>query len=369
MGDYISKCPCSNNQEDKKEEFDTDQDYQRNKLRPHHGERLEFRNDMDSSFLNKDSLLSDRYNRDQQDDKLIKLTIKTAYVKKIQRCFRNYISMHYYNSNQSGIKPLKQNQGKSKNVRLFNNINDLRRSNDMDRLSIRTENQTVRTEVTHETFNNNFKFGNKIRNNYSGSNKVTNSGVNKVRNTILGHYSGNRISIDYSDSAIEEILKQNNGKFGIVKFRDGKNFTGYMNSNGIPDGFGTICLGREIYIGEFFKGRISNFGHFVNSADVSYEGEWYNEQLNGIGVEQWSEHCIFLGEFYRGLKNGIGVYSWQDGSNYVGEWQDNTFHGYVSSSHYRGFIPMQRGSSIPVNGGLVKCMAMESFYGLMGRSL
>lgn len=328
MGEVISKCPCSNNQEDKKEEFDTDQDY---KLRPHHGERLEFRNDIDSSFLNKDSLLSDRYNKDKQDERLIKLTIKTAFVKKIQRCFRFYLNrkFSYRDSNDTRrIRPAKQNQGK--NVKIFNNSKDLMRSSDLDRLSLRTENQTVRTELTYETFNNNLKFGNKLRNNYSGSNKVTNSGVNKIRNTILGHYLGNKISIDYSENMIEDILKQNNGKFGIIKFRDGKNYTGYMNDNGIPNGFGTICLGREIYIGEFFKGRISHFGHFVNSADVSYEGEWYNEQLNGIGVEQWSEHCIFLGEFYRGLKNGVGVYSWQDGSNYVGEWQDNTFHGYVS---------------------------------------
>jgi hypothetical protein len=74
---------------------------------------------------------------------------------------------------------------------------------------------------------------------------------------------------------------------------------------------------------------------FIDSKKIIYysENEYYIGQINddyipeGEGTYYYSNKEIYYGDFLKGKKNGIGVYNYLDGCFYIGNWENNLKEG------------------------------------------
>lgn len=91
-------------------------------------------------------------------------------------------------------------------------------------------------------------------------------------------------------------------------------YTGTVNSNGLPDGFGKFQ-------------NISDSGN-----DWIYYGEWNNGHLDGNGITQWSKYS-HIGLYEMDYMEGSGMYCFDDGSIFCGEFnKSEPVASYISES-------------------------------------
>lgn len=91
-------------------------------------------------------------------------------------------------------------------------------------------------------------------------------------------------------------------------------YTGTVNSNGLPDGFGKFQ-------------NISDSGN-----DWIYYGEWNNGHLDGNGITQWAKYS-HIGLYEMDYMEGSGMYFFDDGSIFCGEFsKSEPITSYVSES-------------------------------------
>ncbi len=76
-------------------------------------------------------------------------------------------------------------------------------------------------------------------------------------------------------------------------------YTGTVNSNGIPDGFGKFI---------------------ANDNTWSYYGDWSDGQYDGHGITQWSDSS-HIGFYENGYIEGTGIFHFDDGSVYCAEFE------------------------------------------------
>lgn len=81
-------------------------------------------------------------------------------------------------------------------------------------------------------------------------------------------------------------------------------YTGTLNSNGLPDGFGKFE-------------NISDSGN-----NWIYYGEWTDGHFNGNGITRWDEYS-HIGLYNMDYMEGPGMYSYNDGSVFCGEFNNS----------------------------------------------
>lgn len=139
--------------------------------------------------------------------------------------------------------------------------------------------------------------------------------------------------------------------FGIEKYGDGSEYEGYFvegvkscydpdttipdkeeefRRNGRLPKQGTYkSSSREVYVGEFYNGRMHGFGSYYKSdGSLAYTGQFHNGKKQGNGSLTTSTG-VLSGYFKNDLINGRGRFEWGngDGRVYEGEFKDSKFHG------------------------------------------
>ncbi|KAF6135466.1 hypothetical protein GIB67_015319 [Kingdonia uniflora] len=84
---------------------------------------------------------------------------------------------------------------------------------------------------------------------------------------------------------------------------------------------------RDVYEGEFHKGKCSGSGVYYYNMSGKYEGDWVDEKYDGYGVETWARGSRYRGQYRQGLRHGFGVYRFYTGDVYAGEWSNGQSHG------------------------------------------
>lgn len=100
-------------------------------------------------------------------------------------------------------------------------------------------------------------------------------------------------------------------------------YSGDINSDGLPDGYGT-------------------FASENSSGDTwTYEGDWINGHWEGTGASTWEDGAQYQGEFSNDVQSGQGSYTLTSGDKYVGTFVDGEPLGegtlyYSDGSHLSG---------------------------------
>lgn len=113
---------------------------------------------------------------------------------------------------------------------------------------------------------------------------------------ILSGCSDTQSSKNLSNTFVQDENMSISFDFGL---RSGI-YTGTLNSNGLPDGFGKFE-------------NISDSGN-----NWIYYGEWTDGHFNGNGITRWDEYS-HIGLYNMDYMEGPGMYSYNDGSVFCGE--------------------------------------------------
>jgi hypothetical protein len=105
-------------------------------------------------------------------------------------------------------------------------------------------------------------------------------------------------------------------------------YTGWLNLEGSPDGFG-VLRGQDgsVYIGFWAKGRKSGQGTFTSIDSDVYSGLWLNDEFHGRGVYVSNENQIYTGDWSNGSRQGSGIETWVHGARYVGQYHHDKRNG------------------------------------------
>lgn len=139
---------------------------------------------------------------------------------------------------------------------------------------------------------------------------------------------------------------------GIVKFSQGKSFTGILENDELKKGFlvtaegdryvgpfleglyhGTGSLEKddgELYVGNFHQGRYQGIGRLENAGGNVYVGEFSNGFPHGQGRQTDVSGVEYVGHWENGQRQGSGVLTFRDGARFAGEF-DN---GYAVDGQY-----------------------------------
>lgn len=88
-----------------------------------------------------------------------------------------------------------------------------------------------------------------------------------------------------------------------------------------------VYSNKDVYEGEFDRGKCSGSGVYYYHMSGRYEGDWIDEKYDGYGVETWARGSRYRGQYRQGLRHGIGVYRFFTGDVYAGEWSNGQCHG------------------------------------------
>ncbi len=108
--------------------------------------------------------------------------------------------------------------------------------------------------------------------------------------------------------------------------RKGK-YSGEVNSDGVPNGFGTFSTKNNDGEAWTCEGEWEN-GHMIQGSTtwesgLSYTGEYTNDLENGHGVLIYGNGEKYEGEFVESLPCGEGTFYYADGAYFKGNFEDN----------------------------------------------
>ncbi|KAL5973759.1 hypothetical protein ACLOJK_030415 [Asimina triloba] len=93
-------------------------------------------------------------------------------------------------------------------------------------------------------------------------------------------------------------------------------------------GYGVqVYSNRDVYEGEFHRGKCSGSGVYYYNMSGRYEGDWIDGKYDGHGVETWAKGSRYRGQYRQGLRHGFGVYRFYTGDVYAGQWLNGQSHG------------------------------------------
>ena len=167
----------------------------------------------------------------------------------------------------------------------------------------------------------------------------------------------------------------------VMEYRGEKYlYIGETDKNQLPTGFGILYTQGQKYEGNFFRGKLTGLGRYINSEGTCFEGifednklvskatiitinennnrvEYFGEvkdfKKNGKGKEICENEYIYVGdfmndlkhgsgkleyfengetyegEFYQGEITGKGIYIWSNGEKYEGDFVKGIKHGKV----------------------------------------
>ena len=179
---------------------------------------------------------------------------------------------------------------------------------------------------------------------------------------IITHINASANEIDFPTEILSEKPK-NAFKTGVVQFRDGDRFQGYVSKNFTKDGFGTYIkangyifkgLWKNNEIGDYtciidpegnyFKGKLVNGqangnGEMVITKRIKYKGNFTNNLPNQKGIlENYIDNSIYEGELDNGVMSGKGILKFKDGTIYEGNFFNNKYEGFGKLKFKNGNI-------------------------------
>lgn len=114
----------------------------------------------------------------------------------------------------------------------------------------------------------------------------------------------------------ETIIKGNNNFGKIFKIKEYQ-YSGELDENNLPHGFGII--------------------EYLNHPTIkSYSGTFYHGEKNGLSTEIYHNDCIYNGNFINGIKCGQGkLYNTNGLLKFGGEWIDDNIVGEIVGYEYK----------------------------------
>lgn len=97
--------------------------------------------------------------------------------------------------------------------------------------------------------------------------------------------------------------------------------------NGIRQGKGVLCAGREVYEGDFADDQYHGHGKLTIANTGVYEGAFQKGKFEGKGKFTWNDGTAYEGDFSDDCSHGKGVLRFVDGKIYVGDFLKNFPHG------------------------------------------
>lgn len=130
---------------------------------------------------------------------------------------------------------------------------------------------------------------------------------------------------------IHTMLNSNETKFVRGCLSNGEHYTGSVNKDMRPHGFG-ICFyhSGDKYQGIFENGVKHGLGSFISSSGFSYFGMFSKGVLEGKGTCKFDErHPIrsYEGNFKDNKFHGLGTLYYQNGDMYQGNFRKGDLHG------------------------------------------
>jgi hypothetical protein len=125
----------------------------------------------------------------------------------------------------------------------------------------------------------------------------------------------------------EATSKSSPGVHLTIKFKDDREFTGFVRG-GKKNGRGSLKFPNgEYYEGEWKDGERNGHGKYVWKNKSSYEGGYVNNLREGKGVFNFSDGKVYEGDWKAGVRSGKGKLTWPNGDCYEGDFQDSKRSG------------------------------------------
>lgn len=133
-------------------------------------------------------------------------------------------------------------------------------------------------------------------------------------------------------------------------------YLGEIDSQMVPDGFGTFQCSSYNYSGDWRQGLRHGRGVQVFSNGDTYIGQWRRDQRHGEGQLLWRTGRRYSGQMEAGRMHGQGEMTWPSGDVYVGHWEADSRQGfglYIYSSGTRVSTLTTRRRVMASFGGLL----------------
>lgn len=151
----------------------------------------------------------------------------------------------------------------------------------------------------------------------------------KPDNELLMELSSSGMSYEEQKETLETMgfdvsnfmMEQNNAYGGDLVLADGSYYSGELDANGAPHGFGILKDLDEdkiIYEGIWTHGLKNGHGTYYLGNGYHYDGDIENEKLHGKGKYYYSKKLLFEGNYDNGTPTGEGTLYLANGSTYRG---------------------------------------------------
>jgi len=121
----------------------------------------------------------------------------------------------------------------------------------------------------------------------------------------------------------------------VINYKNAK-YSGCINQNGKPNGYGELIFNNEIsYKGCWKDGKKEGQGAYIFADGVEYVGEWKDGMKDGKGIYKFSKDEKYIGEYKNDKLNGLRTYYYSNGSVWIGLWlDDKKLVGHYESENY-----------------------------------
>jgi hypothetical protein len=122
-------------------------------------------------------------------------------------------------------------------------------------------------------------------------------------------------------------------KDGIVMEYRGEKFLyiGETDKNQLPTGFGILYTQGQRYEGNFFRGKLTGLGRYINEEGTCFEGIFEDNKLVSkatiITINENNKRVEYFGEVFDFKKNGKGEEICEDEYIYTGDFSNDMKHG------------------------------------------
>jgi hypothetical protein len=109
-------------------------------------------------------------------------------------------------------------------------------------------------------------------------------------------------------------------------------YKGEINSNKMPTGFGVLYTQDKKYEGNFFLGKLTGLGRYINEEGTCFEGIFDNNNIVSkatvITINKQNKRVEYFGDVLDFKKNGKGEEICKDEYKYVGDFSNDMKHGF-----------------------------------------
>ena len=109
-------------------------------------------------------------------------------------------------------------------------------------------------------------------------------------------------------------------------------YIGETDKNQMPTGFGVLYTQDQKYEGNFFRGKLTGIGRYINEKGTCFEGIFEDNKLVSkatiITINKDNKRVEYFGDVVDFKKNGKGEEVCEDEYRYTGEFSNDLKHGY-----------------------------------------